>query len=141
MIQQGQYNHVNSDVVQKHFSSFGNIHGEYEYKLFYFSGSVSSEFANAAIVKAGRVKPWEWAYGEHLLVFGIENPESQRKHPIVALNAVGSINGNVQVMCLFGSASYRSLDLAQWNGLWENCCQFLAVRKCEAARHNSRSNI
>ena len=129
MIKAGKYDWVNSDITEERFPVNSIADAEWEFKMFHFDRSISSPDAVTGITADDATKPWQPAGIEHLLTYGKNNPDEQRKHPIVALGSVGEVNGCRGVPYLGRCGSERSLDLVYWDGDWGACCRFLAVRK------------
>ena len=76
---------------------------------------------------------YEPAKIEHLLAFGEEYSEEQRKFPVIGLGSVAGVGGDRGVPYLSRSGSERSLDLSWFDGDWGGGCRFLAVRKVSAS--------
>jgi hypothetical protein len=129
MIAAGNYDWKNDELTAKRFPIVGEGVVEYEFRYFRFNRKVSSETAVDLIKKGDNENPWEPAKTEHLLVYGENFPEEQRKFPIVALGSVGEVSGGRYVPYLDGVGSERSLRLSWWGDDWYDDCRFLAVRK------------
>ena len=129
MIKAGNYDWVDSGITAKRFPIKSTGADEWEFKMFHFDRSISSEDAVAGIKADDSANPWQPAGIEHVLTYGKENPEEQRKYPIVALGSVGGVGGNRYVPYLGGHDSERGLRLRWWDGDWGACCRFLGVRK------------
>ena len=129
MITAGNYDWTNGSITPERFPVKGNGIEQVEYKLFHFGCDISSDDADSKIVKEDKENPWQSAGTEHILAFGAQNPEEQREYPIVALNAVGKVDGIRRVLYLYGYDTERFLDLSYRFDDWDACCRFLAVRK------------
>ena len=129
MIKAGKYDWVNSDITEERFPVNSIADAEWEFKMFHFDRSISSPDAVTGITTDDATNPWQPAGIEHLLTYGKNNPDEQRKHPIVALGSVGKVGGNRSVPCLSRDDSRRDLSLNAWGGDWDARCRFLAVRK------------
>ena len=129
MIEAGKYDWVNSDITAKRFPIKSKGADEWEFKMFHFDRNISSENAIAGIQADDVANPWQPAGIEHLLTYGKNNPEEQRKYPIVGLGSVGGVDGLRFVPCLSGDGSGRGLGLGWWGGGWGAHYRFLAVRK------------
>lgn len=127
MIALGKYDWKNYDLTAKRFSITGEGVQEFEARYFHFNRAISSEDALRLIKEDDG--GWEPAKTEHLLVFGANNPDEQRKFPIVALGSVGEVSGDRLVPYLDGDGSRRNLGLYWFDGGWGACCRVLAVRK------------
>jgi len=133
MIKAGNYDWVNSDITAKRFPIKSAGQDEWEFKMFHFDRSISSEDVVAGIKADDTVNPWQPANIEHLLTYGKNNPEEQRKYPIVGLGSFGQVGGGRGVPCLDGGASGRGLHLGWWAYGWYADYRFLAVRKVSQA--------
>ena len=129
MIKAGNYDWVNSDITAKRFPIKSTGADEWEFKMFHFDRNISSENAVAGIKDDDAANPWQPAGIEHLLTYGKNNPEEQRKFPIVGLGSVGKVVGGRSVPGLGRFDSERDLDLYWWVDDWNANCRFLAVRK------------
>jgi len=127
MIAAGKYDWVNPDITQEHFPLAGRGEEKREQALFWFRRNISSDDAIAEMKKAG----YESEDVAGLLAFGRDNPELQRKFPIIALKSVwvGS-GGRHRVPYLFRGGAERGLDLGYLVSDWRGDCRFLA-RKCQ----------
>lgn len=83
MLAAGRYDYVSPNISDKNFLVNAELFTTEKTKLFHFNCSVATEQIEAAIKKEG----YEPAAIEQLLAFGLENPEEQRKYPIVALGS------------------------------------------------------
>jgi hypothetical protein len=124
-ITRGNYGWTNSDLTEKKFPVTEDQHGEWEWKLFHFNRSISSEDAIRLMKEDG----FEPAQTGHILTFGEINPEEQRKYPIVGLGSSCTIGGSRYVPCLDRGDVKRDLNLDRWDVDWSFHFRFLAVRK------------
>ncbi len=129
MIANGRYDWKNSDITAKHSPIVGEGVVEYEFRYFHFNRNVSSETAIDLIKKEDSENPWEPAKTEHLLAFGENFPDEQRKYPIVALGSVGEVGGGGYVLCLLEDSFERNLVFRHRRSFWLDHSRFLAVRK------------
>jgi hypothetical protein len=129
MIANGYYDWKNDELTAKRFPILGEGVVEYEFRYFHFNHLISSETADDLIKKVDFENPWEPAKIEHLLVFGENFSEEQRKFPIVALGSFGKVDGSRRVPCLGEDGSERCLGLPWWDDGWGDDVRFLAVRK------------
>lgn len=129
MIAAVNYDWKNDELTAKRFPIVGEGVVEYEFRYFHFNRNVSSETAVDLIKREDVENPWYPAKLEHLLAFGENFPEEQRKFPIVALGSVGLVLGDRNVPCLHLDGSERSLYLLWWDGDWLGLYRFLAFRK------------
>ncbi len=125
MIVAGRYDWKDDDITVKRFPIEGKGAVEFEAVLFHFDKDVSSENAKKQIEEAG----YEVGKIEHVLSFGANYPEEQRKFPIVGLGSVGEVDGRCRVPCLGRGGSGRHLFLGWWVGAWPAAFRFLGVRK------------
>ena len=128
MIVAGNYDWVNDNITEKNFSIDPSRFTTENTKVFHFDKSMTTAEVERAIRKEG----YEPAGLEHLLAYGAENPDEQRKHPIVALGACWvDPGGSRHVPCLSRYGDKRDLDL-NWDdpeSRWDGVYRFLAVRK------------
>src|SRR3989344_1602454 len=129
MIKAGNYDWVNSDITAKRFPIKSTGADEWEFKMFHFDCSTSSEDAVTGITTDDVVNPWQPAGIEHLLTYGAKNPEEQRKYPIVGLGSAPEVVGVRYVPYLGWVDSKRYLNLDWWGYDWGAYCRFLGVRK------------
>ncbi len=125
MIAAGRYDWKNDDITAKRFPIEGEGTVKFEAVLFHFNKDISSEDAKKQIEEAG----YEVGKIEHILSFGANYPEEQRKFPVVGLGSVGEVGGDRDVPDLHGDGSERGLDLHWWDLDWDAYCRFLGVRK------------
>ncbi len=125
MIVAGRYDWKDDNIIVKRFPIEGKGTVEFEATLFHFNENISSENAKKQIEEAG----YEAGKIEHVLSFGANYPEEQRKFPIVGLGSVSEVSGARRVPCLFRGDSRRYLGLSWWGNDWSAHCRFLAVRK------------
>lgn len=124
MIAAGRYDWKNDDISVKRFPLTGSGVVERKFKIFHFDRLISSDEAERLIIADG----WQAAKIEHLLAFGAEKPDEQRKFLIVALGSVAGVGGDPFVPYLGGDAFGRGVGL-DWRGAgWGAHCRFLAVR-------------
>lgn len=129
MIAAGNYNWRNNDITAARFPVKGKGIVEFEVKLVHLNRDISSDAAETHIRTVDMTNPWEPGKIEHVLAFGKQFPEEQRKYPIVGLGSGAGIRGLRYVPCLDGGDSGRNLDLHWRDGDWLADCRFLAVRK------------
>lgn len=98
---------------------------EYEESIFHFGKDMNLSDVLERIHRFNTRNPWELAKTENLLAFGSRNPEEQRKDPIVALGAVGFIDGTQRVLVGHG----YELQMRLRSFRYSKICRFLAVRK------------
>lgn len=125
MIAAGRYDWKNDDITAKLFPIEGKGTVEFEAVLFHFDKDISSDNAKKQIEEAG----YEVGKIEHILSFGANYPEEQRKFPIVGLGSVGKVNGYRNVPCLNEDDSKRYLYLYWWVDDWSAGYCFLGVRQ------------
>ncbi|MFA6554259.1 MAG: hypothetical protein WCS89_02005 [Candidatus Paceibacterota bacterium] len=129
MIKAGDYYPVNSNITKENFPIKSTGADEWEFKIFHFDLTISSEDAVNGIRADDTVNPWQPANIEHLLVYGKYNPKKHRKLSIVGLGSVGLVDGHRRVPCLSEDDSRRVLYLGWWDFDWLASCRFLGVRK------------
>ena len=122
----GEYNWVNSDIIQKNFPTNRTGKTECEIELVHFNRVVSTKEALAELDKRG-LRPAEL---HELLALGAEHPKLQREFPIIGLGSVWrSSSGGRGCPYLLGSGSKRGLGLRWVEDGWGGSCRFAAVRK------------
>jgi hypothetical protein len=125
MIAAGRYDWVNGSLNAKLFPVVGKGAVEFEAVLFHFGKGISSDAAKKQIEAAG----YEVGKIEHILSFGANYPDEQRKFPIVGLGSVAEIGVDRLVPCLDRGGSKRGLNRTWWGSTWPAHCRFLGVRK------------
>ena len=126
MVSTGKYDWVNSDITEKHFPNTRRGKEEVSLHLVHFNRNIGSEDALRELDKMG-FRP---ATIEELLAFGAQNPEEQRKYPIVALGSVWRhLRGGRCVPSLWLGGAGRRLGLGWWGVDWHSHCRFAAVSK------------
>lgn len=128
-IKRGNYGWTNSDLTEKKFPVTEDQYGEWEWKLFHFNRSISSEDAIRLIQEDG----FEPAQTGHILTFGEINPEEQRKYPIIGLGSVAVVDLDRHVPVLWDGVGGRRLDLYWFDDVWNDRCRFLGVRRRSVA--------
>jgi hypothetical protein len=134
MIAAGGYDWISRDLTSKCFPVVTEGVVRFEGKLFHFDRDILTGKALEATRSADAVNPWEPGKIEHLLAFGAQYPEEQRKYPILALASVAQVDGDRYVPCLSrDGGGRRHLSLPWWHSCWNRCCRFLAVRGLSSA--------
>lgn len=123
-IKRGKYGWCNSGLIEKHFSVTTEQIGDWEWKLFCFDQSISSENAIRLIKEDG------FALGQigHILAFGEKYPEEQCKYPIVGLGSDAYVRLYRSVPELRSVDGKRRLDLGWFAYGWGRHYRFLGVR-------------
>ncbi len=124
-IKRGNYGWRNSDLTEKKFPVTEDQHGEWEWKLFHFHRSISSEDAIRLMKEDG----YEAGQIGHILTFGEINPEEQRKYPIIGLGSVAEVGLYRYVPELWDDYDRRELGLSWFDDDWYGHCRFLGVRR------------
>ena len=126
MIAAGNYDWVNEDITQDHFPIKGSGQEEKEVVLFHFDKVMTSEQAITDMDKAG-FRP---VLIEEFLALGAQQPELQKKFPIICLDSVWrSSHGDRYVPCLDCDGARRDLHLYGLGLAWVVDYRFVAVRK------------
>ncbi len=125
MIAAGRYGWKNDDITAERFLIEGKGTIEFEAVLFHFDKKISSEDAKKQIEEAG----YEVGKIEHILSFGANYPEEQRKFPVVGLGSVGRFGDRSGVPYLGWGIYKRGLYLGWLVGVWYARYRFLGVRK------------
>lgn len=126
MIDAGKYDWKNKLFTEENFPKNGK--GEVQMPhLHHFGRDISSEDAVKELDKLGLRS----ATFEELLFFGANNPEEQKKYPIVALDParVFMYDGRRSVSGLSCGAYDRDLRLCLWDDGWHGRWRFAVVRK------------
>ncbi len=124
----GKYDHVDKNLTEQNFPYDPSSVGEWEWRLVHFGRNKSSE----AAVTAAEVDGWIVAKLPHLLAFGAQYPEEQRKYPVVALGSSCTVDGDRRVPSLWSGDVQRNLRFSFWNGDWNDSYRFLVVRPLRA---------
>lgn len=127
MIKAGQYDWVNENITQDHFSVHGSGQKEVEIVLFHFNRDIASEQVIVEMEQAG-FRP---AKVEELLSLGASYPDLQKQFPVVALGSVWQGPRVLRYVPFLyrDGAERRFLDLS-WSGHgWRGRSRFAAVRK------------
>lgn len=125
LLKAGNYDWSNDRITDQNFpATEHDTIGEKDAALFHFDRNISSEDAIAGMKTEG----YRPATMRELLTFGKENPEVQRKFPIVALGQVVALVGGRHVGDLVRDGSGRHAGLFYFDGDWSVVCRFLAVR-------------
>lgn len=125
LIDAGKYDYVNPNITEAKFPVPADFVLGSDPKVFHFNCDISSEKAIEEMDKVGYRPAMIW----DLLDYGAENPEEQRKFPIVGLGSVGEVGGRRSVPCLGLGVSGRFLNLSWFDRGWRARCRFLGVRK------------
>lgn len=128
-IARGQYDWINDNLTEKRFPVTADQIGEFEWKLFHFDCNISSEEAIRHMKKEG----YDAGAIGHILVFGEQYPEEQRKYPIIALGSVALLVLRRGVPALWGGGGGRELRLLWFGFDWSPGYRFLGVRKRSVA--------
>lgn len=121
----GAYDWQNPNITNKRFQHDVTTVGEWEYDLYHLDCDISSDDAKSQ----AEVDGWVVAKAEHLLAYGKQSPEEQRKFPIIALGSVWGVGADRRVLGLWGVDDKRYVYLYYWDGGWLRFCRFLRVRK------------
>ena len=131
MIAAGDYDYVDSYITEENFPVDSSRFTTDNTKVFHFGWEMTTAEVKVEIRKEG----YEPAGLERLLAYVAENPEEQRKHPVIALGTFWvDPNGYPHVPYvpyLREDSGRRDLDL-YWDvpgRRWDGVCRFLAVRK------------
>ena len=125
MVSAGNYDLVNEDITQDHFPIKGSGQEEKEVVLFHFDKVMTSEQAITDMDKAG-FRP---VLIEEFLALGAQQPELQKKFPIVCLGSVWrNSDGCRLVPFLHWDGARRPLYLPWFEHDWSGYCRFAAVR-------------
>lgn len=128
-IKRGNYDWTNSNLTEKKLPVTAEQVGDWEWKLFHFNWSISSEEAIRLMKEAG----YEPGQIGHILTFGEINPEEQRKYPIIGLGSVAKVNLYRGVPLLWLDGGRRELGLDWFGRDWPDRCRFLGVRRRSVA--------
>lgn len=125
LIKDCKFDWVNDNITEKHFLIIKHSNGEVEMKLFHFNRTISSDQAIQEMDKEG-YRPAELP---ELLAYAKNNPDEQRKYPIVILGSVWRRFGDRRVPYLYSDSDKRDLNLYWYDNDWDSYYRFLAVRK------------
>jgi len=125
MIDAGQYNWWNKDILQAGLKAEGTGIVEVNLELYDAKGDISSD---ALIAEVGE-KGYRVANHAECLAFGAKYPDEHREFPIIALGSVGQLVDDRQVVYLDRSGADRILGLRWYDYAWNVSCRFLVARK------------
>jgi len=125
LVKRGKYNWTNDLITDKLFPIKSHSSQSRTFELVRFDHNVTSDEALAEFARRDLKRP---TY-EDALVFGINYPEEQRKHPVVFLHEPVDVVGDRSVLVLFGSAGGRRLNLGWFDGWWDRVYVFAGLRK------------
>lgn len=128
MLAAGKYYRVDDNITQKNFPVDPARFTTEGCKVFHFNKVMTTAEVVAAIRKEG----YEPDGLEKLLAYGAENPEEQRKYPIVGLGSSWVNPGgdrDVPVLYENDRERYVSLLWVDPSFQWSAHCRFLASRK------------
>ena len=124
-IEAGRYDEVNDAVLSVNFPWKRKGIKEVELTLVQFERPM----APGEIKKLMAARGYRSAFIEELLALGKEQPDLQRKIPIVALGSGRIIRRRRHATYLGGSASSRVLGLAVIYRRWSTCYRFAFVNE------------
>lgn len=130
MVGAGKYDYCNGDITADRFDVSGKGIVRFEAKLIHPNRNVSYDDVVAKIKAIDVVNPWMPSKIEHLLAFGKQFPNEQRKYPIVGPGSVVEVDGRLGVPCLIKRRSAKRHLSLFWFRV-NDCgtlCRFLAVR-------------
>ena len=125
MIAAGGYDEVDPVVLSVSFPIKRRCRKLVEITLIQFERAYAS-WELIALMEARGYRP---AFIEELLALGKEQPDLQRRIPIVALGSGRIIQGRRRAVCLGGSASIRHVQLAVIYRKWSMYHRFAFIRK------------
>ncbi len=126
LVKMGKYKDPHPDINDKNFKTKRKGKKHLEAQLVHFGRDMSSEAVLAELDRLG-LRPAEL---HELLAFGIEHPDEQLKHPIVALGSRWRVSGGGRpVVCLRDAVGYRNAYLDGRRYGCDRSCRFLAFRK------------
>ncbi|OGY67023.1 MAG: hypothetical protein A3B16_02790 [Candidatus Zambryskibacteria bacterium RIFCSPLOWO2_01_FULL_45_43] len=127
LVAQGKYDWKNDSINSKNFQTSRKGEATLNLELVHFNQVLTSEEVIAELKKRG-LRPAEL---HELLSFGVQYPEEQRRHPIVALASVcQSWSGCRFVPYLWVVDNERRLYFDYFDDRWYENYRFLAV--CES---------
>ncbi len=128
MVAAGRYDWANSDINEKNFKVSAERFTADGLEAIHFGKVMTTAQVEINLDRRGLRSAWI----EELLAYGAENPEEQRKFPIVALGSSWvNPGGGRGVLDLCGGGGRRGLSL-RWGGpgcRWDADYRFLARRK------------
>lgn len=135
MIRAGKYAKIDSDITPKNFPIDGKGTADVEIILLHFKRDIR-DISSAEVNKEIKALGLEPAKIEHLLAFGAQHPEVQRKFTIVFLGACWVKNGRLRVVPALddiareGEEPLRRIALyAEREGMFPDYFRFAAIRK------------
>ncbi|MDH7637699.1 hypothetical protein [Sphingomonas oryzagri] len=123
-IARGHYGWRHPSLAEALFPVTGDQIGRREYKLFHFARNIPSDEA-ARLIREGGFEP---ARMGDILAYGEAFPNTQVRHPVVALGSAAEIDGKGSVPTLWFDGDERTIDLIWLDGDWHRNYRFLGVR-------------
>ena len=124
-IARGKYDRTNSDLTEDKFPVTADQMGDWEWRLFHFKRKIFSEEVIQLIGDAG----FEPAEIGHILTFGMNYPEEQRRYPIIGLGSRALVDMARYGPGLWNDGDKRKLYLDWFGGGWHSHYRFLGVRR------------
>jgi hypothetical protein len=125
MIAAGRYDEVNDAVRTVSFPIKRRSRKLVEITLIQFERA----YASWELITLMEARGYRPAFIEELLALGREQPDLQRRIPIVALGSGRIIQGRRRAVCLGGSESSRHVQLAVIYRKWSIYYRFAFIRK------------
>ena len=122
MIVAGKYDRFDRDITAERFPTAGNGKVTLRPVLVHLN-KVASTAEVLAVIAKRNLRP---AMNAELLAYGATYPETQCKHPIVALGQSARIGGHVYSPYLNENDDKRKLNLNYVENDWNDNCRFLA---------------
>lgn len=132
MVADGHYDYVDARVINEDgwFRGDGEGIEQFEARLFCLGHGATTDAVIHFIKQEDVSNPWLPAQAGHLLAFGVQYSQAQRKFPVIGLHARRTVGDSDDVLCLSVNRSrYRALLTQHFKFNWNSNCRFLAVRK------------
>ena len=124
-IMRGNYDWIESELIERKFPVTADQEGDWRWKLFPFDRNISFEKAIMLMKEDG----YDAGQIGHILTFGEKYPEEQRKYPIVGPGSVTWLGLHRVVPVLWGDGGSRGLDLSWIGDDWGDGCRLFGVRR------------
>jgi hypothetical protein len=135
LLKKAKFDWVNPYITEANFPD-DKLDGKVE--IIHFDKSITSEDATKELDNKG----YRPATLRELIKFAIDNPDEQKKYPIVALGSVRrSAGGRRGVSYLGCSDGGRELGLGWWDLGWVSDCRFAAVSKSNSGKLETKIDL
>ena len=137
MIEAGRYDSIDTGINLDRFPMMGRAKSEWEGSLIHFDRTIDCDSADIDLGQIARIAsrntdyPWSAGAAEHLLAFGVQLPEEQKKFAIIATGSRPreATTPNLWAICLNRICKHRTLEMVERWQKHPKECRFLLVRE------------